>query len=480
MKKIESFLNTKFYIILIFTIGLLSWVNRTPTPDSKFLIFLFKDASSFNVYNIIGILLLVMLLCMVLILFKNSMYSMPILLSALISISNGNMDFNTLVNAKVLYALLFLIILSIVIHIIRFKPKLEFGKLSLGYLLIFISYIIPVFTFDTSLKNFAISIIGLFYLLIYLGYYNTSKTNIKYLMYILLFFNLAISFEMLTFIFKSIFYNQENISLLEKFKIAYNNTWSITYKGINYFNLGWANKNDIAIFITLSFPGIIYFIYQNPKKYYLYLLAFIPIVSLLLTKSRGGYIGFFIEFILLLVFIFKKVDKKYYSKIFIILGILLVLSIPFIFLATKHFINTLNRGNLNSFSSSRISIWKGGLELWKKQPVFGVGWTSIDIVKENIGFTFRLFIYHSTFFHTLICFGIFGLIALGIYFYEVYEIFKYKFSNYKFIILLGFIAINVHGLIDNTQHTPIYTILTTFIFIFMEQNNKELDLNVEI
>jgi O-antigen ligase len=129
--------------------------------------------------------------------------------------------------------------------------------------------------------------------------------------------------------------------------------------------------------------------------------------------------------------------------------------------------------DLDQFSSSRITLYKHALEIFKDYPLFGGGWEAMT----DIGNPDRIQVFHSTIFHTLAVMGSFGLIALGYYFFIS---FKYLLSNRTLIKTLMFVGIlisQIHGLYDNTMFMLIYTLATIFIFVLLENELEKADGN---
>ena len=129
-----------------------------------------------------------------------------------------------------------------------------------------------------------------------------------------------------------------------------------------------ANPDNFAEFLVLFMPFGLAFTLNRPKdnKYRLPLLCgmALPLLAILLTYSRSGWMALIIAAV---VFI-SMYDKKL-IPVFIILGIL---AIPFIPQSILNRILTI--GNLDDSSSSyRVDIWTGCLEMLKDYWFTGVG-----------------------------------------------------------------------------------------------------------
>ncbi len=129
-----------------------------------------------------------------------------------------------------------------------------------------------------------------------------------------------------------------------------------------------ANPNNFAEFLVLFMPFGLAFALNRPKddKYRVGLICgmVLPLLAILLTYSRSGWIALIIAAV-----IFVSMYDKRLIPVFIILGIL---AIPFI---PQNILNRiLTIGNLEDSSSSyRVDIWTGCLEMLKEYWFTGVG-----------------------------------------------------------------------------------------------------------
>ncbi len=453
MKKIETFLNSTLYIIIVYAFALLTWSIK-PETDS---------ITSFGVFNMIGIITIVLCLALVLSFYKNARYAIPLLTSLIFVVNNSVMTFDTLNTFGFPYISLALILAGPVIHIIRFKPTFKFRGLTLGLLLIAVAYLVPLLYTEISLKAVAVSGVGLLYFLFYFFLSNTTKGDVGYFFKLLLIINLLLVGEFGVKMIRSLSENMD-LGLVEAFKISMNTGWG--------GNLGWANVNDLCYYITLTLPGHVYYIFKKPKHMIFWILLLLPASVILLTQSRGGFIGFGIAaFGLGLIIMFHGKHHHYFYAIFtvILVAIVAFFSRDVLIGIWNAFMQTLDGGTIDSFSSSRIWIYSRGLEIFESSPWFGQGWMSINILAEESGG--RLFMYHSTIIHVLATMGIFGLIALLIHYYQIFKLIFDGWSLEMRLLFVSFIAVQIHGLIDNIQFSVPYSLLIAMLFPLIENTN---------
>ena len=454
MKRIESFLNSTLYIVIVYAFALVTWSIKG-TNDT---------ITTFGLFNMIGIFIIVFLLTLVLSLYANARYAIPLLTSLLFVVNNSVITFDTLNTFGFPYVTLALIIVGPMIHIIRFKPKFRFKGLTLGLLLIAIAYLIPLIYTDRSLKAIAISGVGMLYFLFYFFLSNTTKGDVDYFFKMLLIMNLLMVAEFGIKMMRTIAQYYE-LSLVEAIKTGLDTGWG--------GNLGWANVNDLCYYLTLTLPGYVYFIFKKPKNILFWFLLLLPAGVVLLTQSRGGFVGFAIVALGLgLIILIHGKHHQYFYAVFtvIVTALIAYLSKDVLISIYNGFLQTLQGASINSFSSSRIWIYTRGLELFEASPWFGQGWISIDILVAESG-GHRLFMYHSTIIHVLATMGIFGLIALLVHYYQVFRIIFDNWSLEMRLILVAFIAVQIHGLVDNIQFSVPYSFLVAMLFPLLENTS---------
>lgn len=453
MKKISSFLDSTLYIIIVYAFALLTWSIQGSNDT----------VTSFGFFNMLGIFVIVLSLTLVLSLYKNARYAIPLLTSLLFVVNNSVITFDTLNTFGFPYITLILILSGPIIHIIRFRPKFKFHGLTLGLLLIALAYIIPLIYTDRSLKAIAISGVGLLYFFFYFFLSNTTKGDIDYFFKTLLIINLLLVGEFGIKVMRSLMSFSE-LPFIEAMRASMNSGWG--------GNLGWANVNDLCYYLTLTLPGYIYFIFKKPKHIIYWILLLLPASVVLLTQSRGGFIGFAIAALGLgIIILFHGKHHHYFYAVFTIILVAIVgfLSKDVLINIYNAFLQTLEGDSINSFSSSRIWIYTRGLEIFESSPWFGRGWISIDLLANETGS--RLFMYHSTIIHVLATMGIFGLIALLVHYYQIFKLMFDQWSLEMKLIFVAIVAVQIHGLIDNIQFSVPYSFLVAMLFPLIENTS---------
>ncbi len=452
MKLIERFLNSGVYIALIFLITLISWSFYQETPPHIF-----------NIYNIIGIFVLVSLMFLILIFFQNTLYITPILISILFVVNETGMDFSTTTSALWMYVVVGLVIIGPIIHVLRFKPKLKKGHFTLGFLLIAISYVLALFFIPFDINAIPVSMMGFLYLGFYIFLLTTAKGSVDYIFKILIFINILLTAQLGLFLYRGYIAHPE-LAFVDRLFIGWGR------------NLGWANVNDICSYLALTFPAYLYFIYKKPYHLYLWVVMIIPVIFIFLLESRGGIIAFAISFIGVMIF---NLIKGHVRQLVQMLVFLIVISIIFYIFEEalmrwwETFLASFGE-DLNDFSSNRIEIYKQGLTVFKAHPLFGGGWLSLQQLNPGT----NLFMYHSTIIQALATMGLFGLAALGVHFFQVGTFFFKQITLEKSLFMIGYAAAQIHGLIDNVQYAVSFSLLIVIIFVLWENSDKQTEFDM--
>lgn len=438
MKKTEKFLNSNLYPLLVALIGFIAWV----VPDN------------FLWLNNALILTLVVVVVLLLSFFKNTKYIIPILLSLLFTINVEGLGIQDIEGISIYHVMVTLALVGLVIHFIRFRHKVKFDFIAFGLLLIAISYIIPMFYMPFSNMLLAISVTGFLYLLFYLFFISTAKVKtddvLNYFFYAslqlvaILTYSIGINFIKLLL---------EN-NLADTISIGLATGWG----GKDY---GFGNINDLTIHLAILSSGMFYKILKSPKNFLYWIFVILGILLVLLSGSRGGIITLILILFAYFIMLFAYGDRYH---IFFVSALVLVSSALMLVYKDVFAIfyqNFVKNGidDLDGFSSGRIQLYKDAIEVFKQYPIFGAGWTTLEIGNQN-----RIQVFHSTIFHTLAISGIFGLVSVFVFTVASFvEMFK-KLSVNMLTLLVPWTATMLHGLIDNTIHMTIFTVLAIVLF----------------
>ncbi len=181
------------------------------------------------------------------------------------------------------------------------------------------------------------------------------------------------------------------------------------------------------------------------KKVLYGVIFFVNIFVLVLTKTRGGWIGLFSGLAFLFIFLFIFYHKKFLNlRKIILLGILIILLFAFVVVLNQdkpsisenpYFERYLSIFDPNALKS-RLVVWQISIQTLPKKPLLGWGLESFNFVYDKYSKTNYLSIHpvgggfdraHNKIFGLLTESGVLGLLNyLLIFFLAFYCLFKYK------------------------------------------------------
>lgn len=256
----------------------------------------------------------------------------------------------------------------------------------------------------------------------------------------------------------------------------------------NFATSGGFGSNQVSTVLGLGFLILFVFLILKWKlsKYYFFelLLSVGFLFQGLITFSRGGMLGAFISIILILfsfIFSLNKIRVRI-SKFYILLFVITLFGSVF-------YANTISDGllfkryqgetegtlggyrdkDINVATSNRFDIFLGDIELWKENPIFGVGIGASRYLRPIVNDV----IAHVELSRLLAEHGLFGLLYfILILFIPPYIIFSNKSSDYKYISFAFFILA-----IFTTFHAAMRTYVTPLLIgisVLYIRNTKTL------
>ncbi len=440
MKKFEKFLQSCFYPLLMVVAGFSAWVSKGNLIHLNYTI----------------IVLLLVFMSVILALFKDTKHIIPIVLTLLFVINIENIGLTEIRQLSIVYVIVGLVVIGLAIHFLRFKHKIKADLFTLALFLIAISYVLPMMYMEYSNTSFAISMFGFVYVILHMFFKSTSTTKLEELMNFMFYASLLILSQMLySHITGFIRFFNEYGSV----ELALANGLRSAWGSIDY---GYGSINDVIIYFTVLSMGTFYKIIKKPKNYLYWLFLIISFVAVVLSGSRGGLISWMVillGFYILLIGFGTRMQVAFSSLIGVALVGLGVWQLDILKAIYEVFMQG-GLQDLDSFSSARITLYRNAWSIFEQFPYFGAGWT----YQLEAGNTNRVQIYHSTLFHTLAISGIAGLGA--VFFFTIVSLGKIiRRLNIKVAVVgLVFGVVMLHGLIDNTVHMIIFTILSILIF----------------
>lgn len=226
----------------------------------------------------------------------------------------------------------------------------------------------------------------------------------------------------------------------------------------------FGNPNVLAEYLIMMIPLSISLMWYSKKLYKKVLFlgtSLVLILAIVLTMSRGGWLGFAFS---ALVFILL-VDKRFLLSI-------IPITLAGVYLLPQTYLNRiLSIGNFNDSSNAyRLKMWEITMEIIGDYPLAGVGFGHLPFKQtfETYIRTMPTYHAHNTFLEIAAELGIPGLIAFVIlifvvFKYSIKELIKKEHTYISIIsagVLSGLAGVLAHGAVENVLY------LTRIIFSF--------------
>ena len=255
--------------------------------------------------------------------------------------------------------------------------------LILGIVFLFYKKSITQYHFEIL---FVLSIIYIYFIL---SYFISNQTADNYFSYSFLrydgnfffnylpFFALAIPYfdyrKVTNIFFKFIFFTftlASIIGLTEYFTKRFDLFFGIQNSEEVFLVLNYAHNATGSVYAVTCIFLLAFFLLENKKyiKVIYFLALFICLTGLLLTRSRGSYIGFIIGVVIVLWLYYRSL-----AKFFITMILMLAALTPIVL-----FTGTFDRIKMifdfsESNASVRFVLWERAWHLFTRSPIFGIG-----------------------------------------------------------------------------------------------------------
>jgi len=347
------------------------------------------------------------------------------------------------------------ILVSIITFIFLNKLRFRGGGLIYVLGLLLLSFLISFFynsiQTGTISQDALLYLLSLFVALLLYALISTvvgKEETLPYLENTIAFFAIAISLEVLVYLFQNGF----------------------SFVDID-FTLGWSYTSQTAstlLCISLPFFGMLI----SQKKFLWIIGEAFAISAIIMLSADSGLLCMILGFFPLLLLTFRKYGRFYP---YIVLGCLITVGITFTILLSTN-VRFSNRvlvaiQSLNIFNEQaewRKDLFTYSIEQIKLNPVIG---TSIIATVKNPGI---VILSSNTILSTLVLGGSIGLIAFVFYEIKLYFLCISKHVDEKWLFFLFLIFIELIGLIDNTIYNiAILLFLLVSVSCYQMSNRPE-------
>lgn len=423
-KNVEKFFNSPFYIPLLLAVTLTCWNLQ-------------QDAA--------GVAILCFFAVLTLVCGRDSSPLVPIAMfaTAIFSRPAVQLDINLM-----LYIVSPPLLLSIIYHVIAYKPRLKAGKYFWGLLLAAIGLSLGGLLFDSVISHFlTVAGMGFLTLFLYVFFFSTAKNFKRFAIDGFTALSLLIIFQVALYYIKA-----------PDFEIAFRT---------KRIDLGWGNSNNAGLVLSMLLPVTFYKCTEKKWSVLFLLAAIAQYIAVLFTLSRGNMLfgGLMFVPLLIITFFFCKSRPLYLSC----LAAAGAAALAVILFAPEFFATV--SGKLTSLDlddNGRFELFVQAFDDFKLNPLFGVGFFhNYDVIPNW---------YHNTVLQVIGSLGIVGTLAFIPFFYQRYVMVFKKFNLCNFYMLCAVVLSALYGLVDCNFFFIYNAIFTVFIYIIIESETRTTDI----
>ncbi len=246
------------------------------------------------------------------------------------------------------------------------------------------------------------------------------------------------------------------------------------------------DANDLAMIIVTILPiALMYYFYSSGIRRLLGIGASIlGVFSIVLTQSRGGFLG--LALITILIFFNRSRFKIKYLIILLLLGAMLVAFAP-----TSYW-DRMNTMGGDDAGSGRILIWKRSIQLVRDNPLgYGLNNFSsaygqyVDLIDEHTEWASQAWkTAHNSFILIVVELGVLGLMTFIFLIYRTYNNFRkikkmfppdtdiYRYADFFRISLFGFL---VCSFFLSQAYSTILLLITVISSVMVNVITKDME-----
>lgn len=412
----------------------------------------------FNNLTLLGLAIFVAVACYIFISQKDLTPIIPLLLCVIMLFR----DFSITGNWH-MYAILSPALVSIIIHMIRFKDKIKFGTMFL-----------PLCTVSLAL---ALGGLNSFYMNDYLGGLASVISLGPGLLIVYMFFNNYVHTPkqacLKQYYSKTVMW-MTFFACLEMFVVIVNQRF-IHSPNFNVNELGWANVNCVATLIIITIPLCFYMMVKSQQVAKWFVVAGVFCGFLLLSGSSGALLSFVLYVPFLAVYTFYSMDRtKQMSCRNVFFTVFLIALFAVTLIAVYDFSIIISLVEKALSANGRYVLYDEAISLFVKNPVFGVGLGYYNDLFPTLIGNIRAYNFHSTFYNVIATMGIVGLTAYAYYFASRIYVFTVKDCRFSKIAFITLMIFSTYGMIDTCEFNMIpLSIIIILLCLVAEIDSKK-------
>jgi O-antigen ligase len=239
----------------------------------------------------------------------------------------------------------------------------------------------------------------------------------------------------------------------------------------------FGNYNHFAGYLEMAIPLILGLFLTGFRRVKLFLMIYLTVVmlaALILSLSRGGWIGFLIALLFMAV---ALVTNRYFQRKklmaalaggFVVVALVVLASTPVV----ERIRTFEQRGQIPTFRD-RVRVWSGTVEMIQDYPLLGTGpgtFATVFTQYQPPGFVSRYFMAHNDYLHFTSEVGLPLVIILAWMIIALYRRGFRKLKNLSRLVrgatlgaMSGVTAILFHSIVDFNLHIPSNALLFTVL-----------------
>jgi len=263
---------------------------------------------------------------------------------------------------------------------------------------------------------------------------------------------------------------------------------------LDFLSATYGNHNHLAGYLEMTIPlilGLFLTGYRSGKLLLMVFLTFILLTAMILSLSRGGWIGVFIGLIFMAICLLTSRYFKRKGFLIAIAGVSLAMVL--IVMASTPVVErvqtVMEKGEEASLNS-RLVVWGGAVKMIGNHPLHGTGpgtFSTIFTQYQPPGFTNRFFMAHNDYLQFT---SELGLLLIPIIIWMIIALYRKGFKKLKNSSRLvrgttlgamsGITAILIHSIADFNLHIPanalLFTVLAAIVVapLPQEKNSKKV------
>lgn len=238
--------------------------------------------------------------------------------------------------------------------------------------------------------------------------------------------------------------------------------------------IGAEGINTVAIFYCLAIISCFVIGIGNKFDYLYFLLSVIFEGLLFLTYSRWMILISILVIVPLVVIAIIK-SKKKLNFLWVTLGLLGFVAIMIVIFRDKaisivtHLFDKNKKG-----SNGRGSLWPWCIDRFKEYPIFGYGFVADELVPAVREYS-AIILAHNTILQWITSCGIVGTLMMAYFYFIKYRIMFTKINFDRLLTLFAIIMIALSGMLDQAATMDFFMYLVPFMYLAIIENENKVD-----